>query len=267
MGELAPVEVHYQRDGAPSVGRLVRARLEALVVAGEPPEPGTPLRFKLRGGVVGRADLGGVGRAVRVGAPGAPVFAIKLARLTSGSGIPPLKELLRQWACVAWRDLKPDRIVRIGNFVALTCDPSDPNAPLRRLPRIPRTWLRQYFEEHLGEGLFNLYVRRNVTYVLNTIPYGGRAVRIGDATMTVDTNMTLPNLGNVVFVQLPVTVPEGDTYIVFRGGVVRRSDQRDVAVWKGRFELKIFDIEEIEYAGALRHLLDELRAQAQASGA
>lgn len=252
-----PPSIRFDHAGTAYRGDIVQGRLGAMVVAGEVPPAGQIIRFSVTGGVFDGRDLCGIGRIVRTGNEQSRTYGIKLLRITCGDGVPALKEFLRDVLRTEFSGIDSAHVVRIGNFWSVTCDDTDPDAPLPQVPKITDNDLLAFFQTRGGGHAISVYLKTTVTYLTNSVPFHGRAVRINEVELIVHTNLALPGLGQQTMVQIPIDVDGVRSYAVVRGSVQRRSDQRDDAIWKGRFDLRIFDVEEIEFPGIFFRFLDQ----------
>ena len=259
--ERAPIEIEYTLDGTTRRALFLRGGLGGAMVQGPTPPVGELLRFSVRGGTYAPGRLRGLARVLRAAVGGGDVFGLKLLRLQCGEGLPPVKEFLREQLHTELSDLPSERTVRIANHWTVICAPEDLDAAPRRNTPITAEQLEAYFHPPGGRTILNVYIRRTVAYLVNLVPFYGRAVRLSETTLVIHTNMPLPSLGAHVHVQLPARVGDDETYVVLTGAVQRRSDQRDQSVWKGSFEMRVDSAEEIEVEGIFFRFLDHLREE------
>ncbi len=252
-----PVRIYYPSPaGRATCGRLVRGALRGVVVAGPVPPLGEPVRFSVEGPGIPRDTVEGLGRPARI-AGADDAFGMRLLQLRSVGGAPPLREFMRFRLGADLRDVPESQVERVANIWIVVIDPNDEAAHFERLPRVTQRQLKQFLHDHAPEGVANLYFSLPVTYLINGVPYRGRSVRLSEVYLTVRTNTVLPGLGNHVEVQIPFDREDGREWFVVRGGVFRRSDQREASVLKGKFEVKIYDVEEIDRPGLFFEFLTE----------
>ncbi|NUN15844.1 MAG: hypothetical protein HUU55_19640 [Myxococcales bacterium] len=256
MNTTSP-SIRFEQAGSTYQGQILQGKLGAMVLQGEVPPVGQVVRFSVCGSVFDTRDIGGVGKIMRTGNEQSRTYGIKLMRITSGDGIPALKEFLRDVLKTEFSEIDPAQVIRIGNFWSVVCDPTDPDAALPQIPKLTESDLLAFFQTRSNGHAISVYLKTTVTYLTNSVPFHGRAVRINEVELIVNTNLALPGLGQQTMVQIPVTVDGIRSYVVVRGSVQRRSDQREDAVWKGRFDLRIFDVEEIEFPGIFFKFLEQ----------
>jgi hypothetical protein len=235
---------------------VVRQRDFTLLLAGEPP-PDNPVHIALDLQGIPRGAVTAVAQLARVASPAAaPMFAARMIRIDSSAGAPALKETLRACFGVEHRTLPANQTEHLANYWSVACDPQHPMSRFPRLPPLGLAEVKLYFHRNGAPSVLNLYPNLGAVFVANGIPQAGKLIRLNESVFLVRTNGVLPPLGNPVFVQLALSTPLRTRYCVLRGIVSRRSDDRAESTFKGRFEGKTQEVEEIEYPGTFMALLE-----------
>lgn len=253
QADTHPVRVVLRVDGGVERVPVVKASGTVLLLQGTPPPVGEPMEFAVESAWLPPKALRGLARAAHVGSPGSGLYALRLMRLASGAGAAPIKDFLRTVCGVDVRDMARGRLERIGHYWWFE---AEPQGSLERLPRRHPAELTDQLRALTGDGSDTMYLRLPVTYLVNSVPHAGRAIRISQSSLVIHTNSTLPPLGSLVYVQFSLDCGLVERYAVVRGGVARRADSQRESKRRGRFDLKVYDIEDVERNGVFSRLLE-----------
>lgn len=240
-------------DGEVVRAPIVKGSGNVLLVQGRAPCTGETTEFAIEASWLPKKAVRGCGRAAHVGAPDSGIFALRAARLASGAGAAPIKDFLRTICGVDLADMPQARLDRVGHYWWFQ---AETDGAVERMTRLRPEELEEILSRIAGDGSDSLYLRQPLIYLVNSTPFSGRAVRITPSSLVVHTNSPLPPLGSLVHLQFTVDCGLVERYAVVRGGIARRSDDRQVGSWKGRFDVKIYDVEDLERRGVFERMLE-----------
>ena len=274
--------VRFEHEGQPVQGEIVvLSGVSAFVRAKVAPGIGESLELRWPG--AGRVRLQTRVRTVSLeGADGRYGIGLALLRVDSEEGQEAVTrfvrcqlglELGRRSRAVGrwWLALTEDAPLPVGAALSSSARPKvagvrvsqEKSPPLDTgLPATTPDRLQEFFEKG-PRSRVGVYLNVPCAYFVAGAQYWGRALRMNDRWLQVNTNSVVPGLGVRLRCDLTLEIDGVPRAVSVKGVNARKLDPPAGSTWKGTLGVRITDVDEGESPGLLLHYIQVHEARRQ----